>query len=157
MKKLLVVVTILLGLVHVPVVSAQNLQAFTINSLEVDYYLTKDDKDVSQLKVVERIEAQFPEYDQNHGIERALPQKYKGNDLNLQIASITHDDGTAWNYTTYTQNDNLVARIGNGDRYVHGAQTYVITYTQRNVITFKSDSGGAFDHDEWYWDVIGDE
>ncbi|MCA9308774.1 DUF2207 domain-containing protein, partial [Candidatus Saccharibacteria bacterium] len=157
MKKLLVVAAVLLGLAYTPMVSAQNLQAFTINSFEADYYLAKDDKDVSQLKVVERIEAEFPEYDQNHGIERALPQKYKGKDLNVQITSITRDDGTAWNYSTYAQNDNLIARIGDGGRYVHGAQTYVITYTQRNVITFESDSGGAFDHDEWYWDVNGDE
>ena len=46
-------------------VHAQNVNNFTIDSFEADYYLTKDVKDVAQLKVVEKIVAVFPDFNQN--------------------------------------------------------------------------------------------
>ncbi len=131
--------------------SAQQVNDFTIRSFKVDYYLTQDKKQVAHLKVVETIEAEFPEIDQNHGIERVLPQKYKSNNLNLKVENVQKANGSGWHYQTRSENGNTILRIGDADRYVHGLQTYVITYTQRDVITFFSD------HDEWYWDVNGDQ
>lgn len=91
---------------------------------------------MAQLKVVEKFVAVFPEYDQNRGIERAIPTKYKKNNLDLKIESVQNEYAIDRNYTTYESNDNLVLRIGDADSYVRGRQVYTITYTMRDVITF---------------------
>src|SRR5690606_36306935 len=44
-------------------------------------------------------------------------------------------------------------RIGEEDTYVHGLNTYQITYTQRDVTRHYTDT----DKDEFYWDVLGVE
>ena len=54
-------------------------------------------------------------------------------------------------YTTSASNQNLVLKIGRADQYVHGQQTYVITYDQDNV-TDKADG-----YDGLFWDVNGDQ
>lgn len=131
--------------------ASASVQDFTINSFDAEYVLTKNPDGVGSIDVTEEIEAEFPSYDQNHGIERAIPKTYKNQSLNLKVKSVTKLDGTAWNYSTRTQNDNLVLRIGNANSYVHGTQQYIITYTMENVITFFDD------HDEWFWDVNGDQ
>ncbi|HZJ34933.1 MAG TPA: DUF2207 domain-containing protein, partial [Candidatus Angelobacter sp.] len=46
---------------------------------------------------------------------------------------------------------NLILQIGDKDIYVHGLQTYVITYNQRDVTKLFSDTNS----DEFYWDVNG--
>ena len=79
------------------------------------------------------------------------PKTYKNNSLSLNIKNVTDEKGTPKNYTTSTSNDNLVLKIGDANTYVHGQQTYVINYTLKNVVTFYGD------HDEWYWDINGDE
>lgn len=130
---------------------AQNVQNFEINSFQADYFLSRNDQRVSELKVVEKIEAIFPNFNQNRGIERALPKTYKGRNVNLKIESVVKEDQIAWNYTTYESNDNLIVRIGDKNKFVQGRQQYIITYTLSDVIT-------AYDtHDEWYWDVNGDQ
>lgn len=61
---------------------------FSINKFHADYYLSKDSNNVSTLDITETIEAQFPSFDQNHGIERAIPKKYKGKSVDTNIVSI---------------------------------------------------------------------
>ncbi|MCA9313059.1 DUF2207 domain-containing protein, partial [Candidatus Saccharibacteria bacterium] len=151
-KKILVFVLIIsISLLTTIKVHAQNVNNFTIDSFEADYYLTKDVKDVAQLKVVEKIVAVFPDFNQNRGIERAIPRDYKNNNLNLKIQNVSSLSGEDIPFTTYKSNDNTVVRIGDKNKYVHGMQTYVITYTMRDVISLEEG------HDEWYWDVNGDQ
>lgn len=130
---------------------AQNPQNFDIISFDADYYLTRNEAHVSGLKVIETIVAKFPDFDQNHGIERAIPKVYENHTLSLHIESVKDASGTLLQYSTYPQSDNEVLRIGNPDAYVHGEQTYVITYTMKNVVKFFDD------HEEFYWDVNGDQ
>ena len=130
---------------------AQDVQNFTISNFEVDYYLSQNSDKSSSLKVDEKIVAEFPSFDQNHGILRAIPQRYQDHTLSLKIDSVKKADGSSWNYSTYHENDNLVLKIGDANKFVHGSQTYLISYTMRNVINFQS-SG-----DEFYWDVNGDQ
>jgi len=132
-------------------VAAQDVNSFTIGMFDVDYYLSKDNEGRSVLKTVERITAQFPDFDQNHGLERALPEKYNGHSTNLRIESVTDDEGRKRTFSDSRSNDNLVLRIGDADTYVHGEQTYIITYSQRDVTYFFSDTNA----DEFYWDVNG--
>jgi len=138
-------------------VHAQDLNDFKINDFTADYYLTKNEKDVAQLRVVETIQATFPEFDQNHGIERAIPETYKDKGLKLEVVSVKKTDGGSWDYTTRISGGNTVLRIGDADQYVHGVQTYIVTYKMQNVMGFTDDSKQRYDHDEWYWDTNGDQ
>lgn len=134
-----------------PAPAAAAVNDFTISSFEADYYLQRNEARTSTLRVQEVIKPVFPDFDQNHGILRAIPQTYQGHTLSLEIDSVVKESGEPWNYTTYTQNDNLVLKIGDADKYVHGEQTYIINYRMKNVIAF-------FDgHDEFYWDINGDQ
>jgi len=142
----------LLGGVAVPLqVGASNTDNFTIRSFDADYYLDKDSEGRSTLKTVEKIVAVFPDYDQNHGLERALPEDYNGHSTALRIQSVTDGTGTKQPYSESISNGNLVLRIGEADTYVRGAREYVITYTQRDVSAFFKDTND----DEFYWDVNG--
>ncbi len=123
---------------------------FSFKAFEADYYLTRDGQNVSQLKVVEKLTAVFPDYDQNRGVRRAIPKKYKGRDNDVKVVSVTDGDGRPRAYKTASQNDNLIISI-RSDNYVYGEQQYVITYTLRDVISFEDNQ------EEWYWDVNGDQ
>lgn len=124
---------------------------FTFKSLHADYYLGADTEGRSTLRTIETLVAEFPERDQNHGIERAIPKDYDGHSTSLKIVSVTDKSGADLKYSTYDSNGNEVLRIGDGDQYVHGEQTYVITYTQRDVTKYFAN---VPDH-EFYWDVNG--
>lgn len=130
-----------------------NVDNFRIQDYEIRYELGRDSEGRSTLKTIERITADFPDFDQNRGIERALPTTYNRHPVDLQLLSVEKNDGSNWNYTTYTSNDNYVVRIGDADRYVRGEQTYVITYTQRDVTR----SFNSTRSDEFYWDTNGTE
>lgn len=126
---------------------------FVIKDFQADFYLNKDSEGRSTLKTVEVITAEFPNFDQNHGIERAIPQKYDDHKVNLSIISVVDENDIPYDYSKYTSNDNLVLRIGDADEYVRGIKTYKITYTQRDVTKFFADTKS----DEFYWDVNGTE
>lgn len=136
-----------------PALAAGSLNNFYISDYKIDYFLGQDSENRSTLKTVEVISAVFPEFDQNHGIERAIPDTYDGHSTSLKISSITDNKDKPLNYTTYKSNSNTVVRIGDADRYVHGLQTYKITYTQRDVTKYFSDTND----DEFYWDTNGTE
>ncbi len=95
---------------------------FTISDFQADYYLTRDSDNRSHLKTVEKITAEFPNIDQNHGIERALPLDYDGHPTHLKIVSVTDGQGNSLPYETRDSNGNKVLRIGDADRYVHRTQ-----------------------------------
>lgn len=124
---------------------------FSFTSMTVDYYLDRDAGGNATLRTVETLRAVFPDFDQNHGIERAIPLRYGEADLGLAIRSVTDGAGSALNYSRSDGDGFAVLRIGDADRYVHGAQTYRIEYTQRNVVGSFADTAS----DEFYWDVNG--
>jgi hypothetical protein len=130
---------------------AQNVSNFTISRFDAEYYLDKDAEGRSTLRTVEKITATFPEYDQNHGLERVLPVAYDGHTTSLNIESVRDGAGEKLQYSESQSGDSLVLRIGESDSYVHGTKTYVIVSTQRDVTRFFSDTNA----DELYWDVNG--
>lgn len=131
-----------------PTVASAGVNDFTITSFKSDQTLTKQDKQ-GELRIVERINVIFT--DQNHGLLRALPQKYKNHSLQIDMNRISSETGAPTQYTTYDSNGNKVFKIGDPDKTVTGIQQYTIDYTVRNVITFYDD------HDELYWNVNGDQ
>lgn len=124
---------------------------FTISDFQADYYLARDSDNRSHLKTIEHITAEFPQSDQNHGIQRAIPHTYNNHPTHLSVQSVTNGQGTPLNYTTYQSNDNEVVRIGDADTYVHGSQQYILTYEQRDVTLRPSDRA----INEFYWDTNG--
>jgi len=124
---------------------------FVIRDFQADYYLNKDSEGRSTLRTVESITADFPDIDQNHGIERAIVSTYENHPTSLNIQSVQDQNGKDLSYSTSKSNDNLILRIGDADIYVHGLQIYVISYTQRDVTGFFADTNT----DEFYWDANG--
>ena len=122
---------------------------FVVQSFDADYYLSRDNSNRSHLRVTEKIVVQFPPYNQNHGIERAIPNSYDGHTVALRVASVENEDGKPLAYSTYDSNKNTVLRIGESDVYATGVHTYVINYDLSDVIKTYAD------HDEIYWDANG--
>jgi len=158
MKKVLLGIFAALVLALVPfatqqVAAEKNTHNFRISSFDSQYALSRDENNRSVLKTTETITAVFPESDQNHGLERALPHQYNGHSVGLSIDSVTNESGVSLNYSTDKDSGFTVLRVGDSDTYVHGAQTYKISYTQHDVTRFYKDTG----RDEWYWDTNGTE
>lgn len=128
---------------------------FEVSSFHSVFELSADGNGNARLRTVETIVAEFPDFDQNRGIERALPTSYDGHPTDLEIESVTDGDGREldWHEPEDGTDGFLVMRVGDPDRYVRGTQTYVITYTQHNVVRSFSDTGVQ----EFYWDVNGDQ
>lgn len=121
---------------------------FTITKFDAEYSLGRDSENRSTLAATWRITAQFPP-NQNRGIAPIFVKKYDNHPTNFSLQSVTDGQGIslehAWN------GDEL--RIGKKDVYVQGEKTYVIKFTQRDVTKHYDNMG----HDEFYWDVIGNE
>ncbi len=129
---------------------------FTFDSFDATYALGRDASRHSTLKVTETLVAEFPEFDQNHGIVRDIPAKYDGHSVHLEVLSVTDDDGAKRDYTSSTseQPGFLELKIGDPagiDRYVHGKQTFRIVYTAEDVTKYFADTKD----DEFYWDTNG--
>ncbi|MFF2051131.1 DUF2207 domain-containing protein [Leifsonia sp. NPDC058194] len=123
---------------------------FTFASFDGDYRLGRDAEGHSTLTTVETLVARFPETDQNHGIRRELVEDYDGQPTGLQVVSVTDENGTPRPYSSDSDDGILSLTIAAKD-YVHGDQTYVITYRQTNVTRYFHDT----DDDEFYWDANG--
>src|SRR3990172_2608827 len=140
MKKLLYLLLIMAlgcaGVLFKPATELADVNDFTVNSFVADYYLDNSDKQ-GFMRVKEQIDVTFT--DNNHGITRALPESYKNQNVFLNDIKVTKLDGSSWPFTTRESNGNLVLKIGNPNYTVTGAQTFIIEYTEQNVITFYND------------------
>jgi uncharacterized membrane protein YgcG len=149
-KRLVFGVIALASFIFIAIPVHAGVQDFTITSFVADYYVSRDEARVSHMSVREKIVAEFPNFDQNHGILRAIPQSYDGHGLELDIASVKKPNGEQWQYETSDENGNTVLKIGDPDAYVQGPQTYILEYTVRGPVTFE----GA---ERLFWDVNGDQ
>lgn len=131
--------------------AAQDTQNFSLDSFTADYYLSRAADRSSKLEVKEELVARFPDFDQNHGILRAIPKVYDGHDVKLQIISVADESGKPYRYDSYTENNYLVLKIGNPDTFVRGQKTYIIRYQLQDVAKFYPG------HDEFFWDINGDQ
>ncbi|MFK4837176.1 DUF2207 domain-containing protein, partial [Microbacterium sp. ZW T2_14] len=144
---------VLMGLLAVGVVAAParaDVDDFSFESLDVEYQLGRAEDGTSTLTVVETFVALFPEFDQNHGMRREIPDSYQGAPLNPQLVSITDENGAPREAETEAD-DGLFSMTSRADGFVHGRQTYVFTYSLENVTRYFADTGS----DEFYWDVNG--
>ncbi|MBX0300037.1 DUF2207 domain-containing protein [Cryobacterium sp. 1639] len=128
---------------------------FAFDSLHADYTLGRDDEGHSTLVTTETFVARFPETDQNRGMRRLIPTHYRGEPTNPVDVSVTDGNGNERDFDTDTDDNDdgdefLIVTIA-ADDFVHGEQTYVISYTQTNVAHFPDDTTD----EEFYWEVNG--
>lgn len=123
---------------------------FSFESMDAEYQLGRADDGTSTLRVVETFVADFPEFDQNHGMVRRLDTSYLGVPLHPHLISVTDGDGKPRESEVESVDDTYVI-TSRADDFVHGPQTYVFTYTLQNVVRHFADT----DSDEFYWDVNG--
>jgi len=136
-----------LSLFLLPSKAYAGIQDFTIDRFDANYVVKGKDAPGGMI-VTEDIDVTFS--DNNHGILRAIPIKYKDQSLDLHVSKVESSLGTPSGFTTYQENGNTVIKIGDANRTVTGKQNYKITYTVNNVISFYDT------HDELYWDINGD-
>ncbi|WP_395638812.1 DUF2207 domain-containing protein [Pseudolysinimonas sp.] len=132
------------------VATAQNLDDFDIESFDADWVLTRDADGHAHLRVTETIVAMFPDFDQNKGFYRDIPEYRHGVQLHTAVDSVVDEFGQPVAYTTEYYYDFFSVGLGD-DTFVQGRQTYVISYEQVDVIEAFADTGA----DEFYWDVNG--
>ncbi|KQZ86184.1 hypothetical protein ASD56_01535 [Microbacterium sp. Root166] len=149
------VVAVITGLLFAgfpPAPAHAGVEDFTFESLDVEYQLGTAEDGTSTLTVVETFVALFPEFDQNRGMRRSIPDSYLGAPVRPQLVSITDGEGRQREAEAEEDEDYYVMTSRAGD-FVHGRQTYVFTYTLENVTRFFTDTGS----DEFYWNVNGTE
>src|SRR5690606_19022635 len=122
---------------------------FHFDSFDGHYQLTRDSNGHSLMTTTETLVAVFPEFDQNRGIRRLLVDEYDGHPTHIWVQSVTDEAGNPRTFETDEDGGFLELTIADDHVYVHGEQTYVITYTSHYVTKH-------FDElDEFYWDVNG--
>lgn len=108
----------------------------------------------STLEVTETIVYDFGQYER-HGIYRDIPYSYKRNGadykLRINVESVTDENNDPYTYETSKGNGYVDIKIGDGDVYISGEHTYVITYTVARAINFLETQ------DELFWNVTGNE
>ncbi|WP_460004260.1 DUF2207 family protein [Microbacterium xylanilyticum] len=125
--------------------------AFSYQSWDSRFELSRGADGRADLAVTETLVADFPDFDQNHGIIRGLPMYYDGAPLQLHLVSITDGSGKALPYDDGTTEDGVrQIKIGDEDVFQHGPTTYVIRYTMRDVVHRPVDQP----IDEWYWNLL---
>lgn len=139
-----------------------SVEDFSFNYFNGTYRLDVDAGKPSRMVIDEYLQAVFPDFDQNHGIKRALPKTFQKTDTYLKVISVdnaanaSQAASSTWNYSRSGENDNEVLTIGNSNSYVHGVQNYHINYSVANF--FKAYSNSTLgNYDEIYWDVNGDQ
>jgi len=91
---------------------------------------------------------------EKHGIYRDIPVTYREKDgreiiERIKVFSITDQNAVAVPYRETEENGYLHLQIGNANRTITGAQTYVISYEVNGALR-------SFDtYDELYWNVTG--
>ncbi|HTE58013.1 MAG TPA: DUF2207 domain-containing protein [Verrucomicrobiae bacterium] len=118
---------------------------FVVNDFYGQYRL-HNDVHGGRMEVTESIDLTFS--DNNHGILRALPQINRGHSLHLEVKSVSRD-GQTEPYSSYTENDNTVLKIGDAGRTITDHHSYQISYEMQNLMDFYDG------FDEWYWNING--
>lgn len=142
---------ILLSLVSAPGASADDasddVENFRYASWDVSYHLSLDAEGRAQAEVTEQLEAQFPEVDQNRGIIRSLPLRYQGAPAAPEDINVTDGSGNDVPFEIDNEEGFRSILVGD-DNFVHGDQTYVISYTVDDVMHTTEEA------DEFYWDLV---
>jgi hypothetical protein len=130
---------------------AADIQDFEFDSFDASYVLLRGDDGGSLLRTTERMTPVFPEYDQNRGIARGIPVVPSAAAVGFEVIEVTDGAGTRRPFEIDEVDGlvQIVVAVPEGE-FVHGEQTYEITYQQRGVID------GIGESQRFSWDVNGD-
>lgn len=121
---------------------------FDYASWDTEIQLSRDGHGRPVVHVTETVVARFPDHDQNKGIVRGIPTRYSSD---VQQLTVTDEAGDSVPYDREfdADHDMLYVLIGTDD-YVHGEQTYVISYrTSTGVVRDPRN-----DVQELYWNLL---
>ena len=152
--RLLIVIAaaIVSGIFSVAPASA-GVQNFTFSDANFTYDLTRQRDGSSRLDVTEEITANFPDFNQNKGISRAIPrtnQDGKNVVFPKQQVQVTRNGDYEPIYETDQDNNYFYLSTGT-ESYLRGDQVFGFKYFFTNVITEFAE------HQELYWDVNGND
>lgn len=122
---------------------------FVYDSWHVAYEVSTDDAGRAVANVTETVSPRFPETDQNRGIVRGIPIGYEGVGTDPRDFTVTDAAGKPVPFEIEDEDGYRIVLVGD-DSFVHGSQTYVLSYTLSHVVLARDD-GTA---DEFYWDVM---
>ena len=123
-----------------------------IDAYRVDIRIETD----GSLTVTEAIEYDFGSQ-QKHGIDRDIPTKLRYDDehdrnYDLDVQSVTGSPGTPANYDVEgIEGGKTRIRIGDADKTITGQHSYQIVYRVKGALN------GFPEHDELYWNAIGND
>ncbi len=142
-----VIVALLAGLPH-PALADRG--GYVIRSFDTDLDVQRG----GEVLVTERLEVDFSE--PRHGIYRSIPVRYTdprgfGYSLGFRLIGVEDAAGQDFQVKTTTDGSYVNLRIGDPDRTVTGAVTYVIRYRVRDGLVARPE------HDELYWNATGNE
>lgn len=140
---------LLLGFLAAEEVSASgDVDDFDFSSFEADYYLSVDEEGRSQLRVEERLVAEFPDFDQNKGLLREIPVSYQGRPLSFELKEVRKNGQPEPIYDTSRSGPIKTIATGTDD-YLQGTQEYEFIYNVRDV------TQDFDDYQEFFWDTNG--
>ncbi|MFA6466967.1 MAG: DUF2207 domain-containing protein [Patescibacteria group bacterium] len=146
MKKTLVIFSLFLGLLFCPNISQA--ESDKISDYKVDIFVNQD----SSIKVEEIIAYDFGD-NYKHGIYREIPLSdsvlWPTKQLDISDISVHDQKGQPYQFDVSTANNLKTIKIGDPNQTVSGEQVYVIKYQVKQAIDYYDD------HDELYWDAIG--
>lgn len=122
-----------------------------IESFSSNIVINKD----GTISVQETIVYSFGDHER-HGIFRNIPftkrdENNKRFDLKFEDFKVTDEKGKKYKFEKSTQNEEIVLKIGDPNKTISGAHTYVISYKVSGAI-------GYFENqDELYWNATGTE
>ena len=123
---------------------------FQFSNFKANYQLSRNEKGQSEALVTETFVVDFPQFDQNKGMVRAIPVVYQEHPVDFEFISLTRNGQTEPVYSKSRQNSNEIIETGT-DQYLRGPQTFVFTYKLTNVTQTIGNT------QEFYWDIIGDQ
>lgn len=142
-----------LAIVAAPLFQSAPAQAgtedFTYDSWSVEYLVGVDDSGRAIAHVTQTLVPRFPDHDQNRGVVLGIKDDYQGTSINPTGLSVLDGNGNGVPFETTHEDGFFVILVGD-DSYVHGQQTYVISYRLHDVIMQRDDQTA----DEFYWDLL---
>lgn len=145
MRRLVLLAALALAFLAAPAYAADT----TYTSFYSDIMVNTD----TSISVTETISVDFDV--EKHGIYRNIPYRYdtgNGGSVSVPIEDVSVlQDSSPATFTTSTQGNNVVLKIGDANATITGNHTYVISYTATAAVNFFDD------HDELYWNVTGDD
>ncbi len=116
----------------IPQIASASVEDFNFSSFDADYYLSKDSKGHSSLRVVENLTAEFVNINQNKGIKRAIPTYYDRHQMSFEFESFARNGELQPNpeIKKEGQFEVIYARDSN---YLNGQQKFTFTYILHDV------------------------